>query len=408
MSAKSWAVLLVILFLLFGVFVAMRPGEEEGGPKNNNTPPDMPDNKTPPGEFEGIVIGIEYVVKGLGEGLRDLGIPAVKPLPDSFAWDRMQKGPDDPIDFSVTDGYVEEYQGEGFTHMVFGLKVSSSLLISPWMVDKSHPRTQAVDPDYESHYSNWVRSLVERYDMDGEEDMPGLKYPVTHFEIGVEFSSYQPEPTEAYLRTLELGYEAAHDASDDVVVGNSAFLVSPVFKDDPGPAEYEAAFAENMRGTAGKGLADIRMVLDRPDIFDVINMHNLGWPYEIERIVTWLDYETGNRGYSKPVIISDTVPTSFAGLGSATRCEGANLAGLLPPATEADRCRLAEYFKRLTNKDQASLDWLRRFLAADTAQRVVIAAEQGIGLLTRHSRGIYPGQLSPSSRPPPGTPAGAE
>ena len=340
---------------------------------------------------EEIIIGVEYVISGLGEGFSDLGIPAVKPLPEHFSWDKMQKGPNASIDFSFTDKYVKEYQDSGFTRIIFGLRTSANFLISEWMIAEEYPKTQAVKPQYYSRYSNWVRSLVERYDKDGVADMPGLKYPVRHYEIGVEFSSYQPEPTEVYLKTLELGYNAAHEACADVVVGHSAFLVTPVFRDDPSPDEYEKAFAENLVGTAGKGLRDIRMILDRPDLFDVLNVHNLGWPYEIESIVKWLKYETSQRGYSKPMIISDSAPTSFAGLGIATKCEGNGLSVMLPPATEADRCRLAEYFKKLIDNDPEYIGWLRRFLAGDVVQRVVVAAEQGIELIDTAFTGDLPG-----------------
>jgi hypothetical protein len=394
----SKGIIAIVLIVIIGLVIAsatMRvPDTNPGTPINTdtttNTETQTQTTVTPPMESKEIIIGVEYVVRGLGEGFGDLGIPAVKPLPDSLTWDKMQKSSDDPIDFTITDRYVEEFQDNGFTHIVFGLKVSGNFLQDPWMIDETHPKTQAVDPGLYSHYGNWVRSLVERYDMDGVQDMPGLRYPVKHYEIGVEFSSYQPEPTDVYLKTLELGYKAAHDAYDEVIVGHSAFLVTPVFRGDPDPDEYEEAFAENILGTAGKGLEDIRMVLDRPDLFDVLNIHNLGWPYEIERIVKWLNYETQNRGYSKPIIISDTLPTSFAGFGPATKCEGDKLAILFPPASDEDRCRLAEYFQKLVDMDQEYIDWLRNFLAGDVVQRVVIAAEQGIELIDTAFTGDLP------------------
>ncbi len=392
-------ILLAVLILVGGLiaFFAKSPTSRPTpspalSPSAASTPTPIP-TVFPEGEGE-IIIGVEYVVPGIGDAFSDLRIPAVKPLPGSFSWDKMQKNPNASIDFSFTDKYVKEFQDNGFTQIVFGLRTSSNLLIDPWMIDKEYPKTQAVDPRYYSNFTNWVRSLVERYDKDGVDDMTGLKYPVRHYEIGVEFSTYQPEPTEVYLKTLELGYKAAHEASDEVIVGHSAFIVTPVFRDNPNPNEYEEAFAENLVGTGGKGLKDIRMILDRPDLFDVLNVHNLGWPYEIEQIVSWLDYETAQRGYSKPIIISDTAPTSFAGLGAATVTEGKNLAVMLPPATEADRSRLAEYFKKLISNDTGYINWLRNFLASDVVQRVVIAAEQRIGLVDTAFTGDLPGATS--------------
>ncbi|HEX9862660.1 MAG TPA: hypothetical protein VGB11_05180 [Candidatus Bathyarchaeia archaeon] len=390
-------ILLVVVILVGGLitFFAQSPmsrSTPSPTPIAAPTPTPIP-TVFPDGEGE-IIIGVEYVVPGIGDAFSDLRIPAVKPLPGSFSWDKMQKNPNASIDFSFTDKYVKEFQDNGFTQIVFGLRTSSNLLIDPWMIDKEYPKTQAVDPTYYSAFANWVKSLVERYDKDGVNDMPELKYPLKHYEIGVEFSSYQPEPTEVYLKTLELGYKAAHEASDQVIVGHSAFLVTPVFRDNPNPNEYEKAFAENLVGTAGKGLKDIRMILDRPDLFDVLNVHNLGWPYEIEQIVDWLKYETSQRGYSKPIIISDTAPTSFAGLGPATVTEGKNLAVMLPPATEADRSRLAQYFKKLISNDTGYINWLRNFLAGDVVQRVVVAAEQRIGLIDTAFTGDLPGATS--------------
>ena len=54
---------------------------------------------------------------------------------------------------------------------------------------------------------------------------------------------------------------------------------------------------------------------------------------------------------------------------------------LSSPATEDDRCRLAEFFTRLLDKDPATLAWTRGFVAADHVQRSVIAAEQGIRVI---------------------------
>jgi hypothetical protein len=395
---QTMVALLLVVLIFVGSLIAFFAKPPTPQPTSTPTPtaastPTPVPTVFPDGEEE-IIIGVEYVVLGIGNAFSDLGIPAVKPLPGSFSWDKMQKNPNASIDFSYTDKYVKEFQDNGFTHIIFGLKTSGNLLFDPWMIDKEYPKTQAVDPNYYSAFSNWVKSLVERYDKDGVNDMPGLKYPVKHYEIGVEFSSYQPEPTEVYLKTLELGYKAAHEASDQVIVGHSAFLLTPVFKDNPNPNEYEQAFAENLVGTAGKGLKDIRMILDRPDLFDVLNVHNLGWPYEIEQIVRWLNYETAQRGYSKPIIISDTAPTSFASLGSATITEGKNLAVMLPPATEADRNRLAQYFKKLISNDPEYINWLRNFLAGDVVQRVVVAAEQRIELIDTAFTGDIPGATS--------------
>lgn len=385
----KWLLIIVVLFLAVNLIRQGFNSDRKNRDNNRQSDNQSAINLNKSGKE--ILIGVEYVINGIAKDFKDLGIPCVKPLPGSFSWDKMQKSSDSPIDFSFTDKYVKEFQATGFTCLIFGLRTNSNLLIDPWMVDKNYPKSQAIDPKYYQQFSTWVKSLVERYDHDGVADLAGLKYPIYHYEIGVEFSSYQPEPTEVYLKSLELGYQAAHEASDKAIIGHSAFLATGPMSKNPGPAEYGKAFRENSLGTAGKGLNDIRKILDRPDVFDVINLHNLGWPYEIEDLVKWISYETSQRNYTKPIIISDTVPTSFAGMGPATVCSGKKLASIFPPAKEADRCRLAEYFKKLINKDEQHLNWLRRYLAADTVQRVVIAADQGIELIDTAFTGDLPG-----------------
>ena len=100
-------------------------------------------------------------------------------------------------------------------------------------------------------FAAWVHSVVERYDGDGVDDMPGLIRPVRYYEIGVEFSSYEPEPVADYLAMLETGCHAAHEAHTDAVVMHAAFLTATAFADIPGPDGYEARRGRPPRRAAG-------------------------------------------------------------------------------------------------------------------------------------------------------------
>ena len=67
----------------------------------------------------------------------------------------------------------------------------------------------------------------------------------------------------------------------------------------------------------------------------------------------FLRHEMKQRSCDKPLIISDTTPTPFIAWGPATRATGRpqQLGIVVPPATEADRPRLAAYFTKLVDKD---------------------------------------------------------
>jgi len=321
-------------------------------------------------------IGVEYVQPGMAATLAGSGAPAAKHFPDAYAWGRMQAAADAAIDFSVTDRFVCEYQLAGFAELVMALKP-----YSPWGsrgADDWSPLPEHLDA-----YSSWVAAVVERYDGDGVADMSGLLRPVTVYEIGVELSTYEPEPIEHYLEMLERAHQAAHQAFAGVRIAHAAFLTTTAFRGAPTPAEYEAAFAAVDARIMYHSLADIRAVLDRPDLFELANLHSLGEPDEIPNMVSWLRWEMEQRGYERPIIISDTATTPFIAWGPATRCTGqpAQLGIVVPPAVEADRCRLAEYFTRLVSGDAEAVRWTRAHAAADLVKKVTLAAEQGIELI---------------------------
>jgi len=370
---------LVSRSLLLGAAHACGPGAAAQGPA---TAP------LAPGRFagDGIVVGFEYALldnprlaAGMASAFAETGIPGMKHYVESVQWGNMQASPDAEIDFERFDRFVREYQAHGFTELTISLRPHS-----PWASKDVRPLTStdaSPKPEYRDLFQAWVEAVIERYDADGVDDMEGLRWPVRRVEIGNELSSYEPEPVEEYLETLRLAYEAAHRASDEVRVGHAAFLFAPVDMDVDDPAEYDVAWETTRRVDNHHDLADMRAVLDHPDRFDFINLHNLGDPYEIEDLMRWVRYETGRRGYEKPVVISDTTPTSYVGWGPANRCTGRPLGVIARPATEADRCRMAAYFTRLLDGDPAALAWTRGFVAADQVQRTVVAAEQGVRLI---------------------------
>jgi len=338
-----------------------------------------------PGRFagDGIVIGLEYALADTERAtvakakvFAETGMPGMKNIGEAVAWGAMQAGPTAPINYDKVDWFVREYQRNGFTDLTLPLKPHCRWGSKDSRLLKTTNPTPK--PQYVEHFKRWVGGIVERYDADGVDDMPGLRWPVRVVEIGTEFSSYEPEPVAQYLAMLEIAYKEAHRVYPEVVVTHAAFLTTPVDLDVARPADYPRVWRETKRHDTHHEFKDLQAVLDRPDLFDVINLHNLGSPYEIEHQMRWLAWEMRQRNYRKRVIISDTLPTSYIAWGPATTCKGNPLGILIPPATEADRCRLAAFFTKLVDKKPATLAWTRGFVAADHVQRAIIATEQGI------------------------------
>lgn len=333
-----------------------------------------------------IRVGIEYAMLDTpymaaqhAAAFRELGLPAVKPFCEHVEWGEMQKSAEDAIDFTRMDAFFREYQKAGFTDVTVCLKSHSAWASRLRLFQFTlNPLPK---PQYWDLYEAWVRAVVERYDGDGVDDMPDLAQPLRYVEIGSEFSSYEPEPVAQYLELLQRAYRAAHRAWPEVQVAHAAFLTTPVdLSRAREPQDYDRVFAETTVRDTAHGLADIRAVLNRPDLFDAVNVHALGDWREVEHIAQWLRWEMGRREYSKPILVSDTMPTSYVAWGPATVCdEPPSMMGILiPPAVEADRCRLADFFTRMVSGDRATVEWTRAFVAADHVKRVMAAAESDV------------------------------
>lgn len=328
-----------------------------------------------------IIIGVEYAMPGVAKTFAELGVPAFKGYPDELPWGKMQPTKEARIDFNFLDRLVKEYQDAGFRHATIVLKAKS-----PW-ASRDNARNYAPKPEHWGDFEKWVKAVVERYDHDGKDDMPGLKYPIRYYELGSEFSTFEPTPTPDYLETLERAHKAAHSAYDRVVFMHAAFLTTSVFKDHPAPDKVDAAFAELEKRTNKrilfKSLGDIRAVLDKHKFFDAVNFRALGDAYEIEDTAAWLRWEMKQRKIDKPLIITDTMPSPLIAWGPATIPKGlpALMGIVLPPATENDRPRVAEFFKKLVAKDSDTLAWTHSFVAWEMVKKVVVAAEQKIELI---------------------------
>jgi len=343
-----------------------------------------------PGLALPILVGVEYaLIESPGHAERvarlvaPLGADAAKPPCSQVEWGQMQRSPGALIDFRRLDGFVRGFQDAGFRELVVCLGSRSPWGSRPGAPGRFRPASPTPRPERMGAFAAWVATVVERYDGDGIRDMPGLRRPVRIFEVGGDFSSGGTGPPDAYLAMLERAHHAAHGASPDVIIAHAAFDTTGAFADDPEPAAYTRAFAQVSERIAIRGLAELRQVLDRPDLFDAINLHAHGDPGEIDAMLDWLGYETGQRGYVKPVIVSDSAANPLLGWGPATGCsEAPHRQGLvLYPATEDDRCRLAAHFQALVAGEATAVEWTQAFTASDAVKKVVVAASRDVWLI---------------------------
>jgi hypothetical protein len=148
--------------------------------------------------------------------------------------------------------------------------------------------------------------MVERYDADGKNDMPGLRYPVRYWEIEAEWGTFWPASVDEYLTLLRVARDAIAQADPDAQVILQGFLFWGIFEGDPDAPELERRLSDPMFGSKRRALlATATQVLGYPDLFDVVEYHSLSDWTEVFATARFLRAEMHKHGYEKPLWAGD-------------------------------------------------------------------------------------------------------
>jgi len=338
-------------------------GDDDSATGDDDTADDDP--------WPAFALGVEYAELGLATTYAPTGVTWTKTRLESFAWGEVEASP--PVegvhtyDWSCTDAYIAEYQGAGFTNVQSYLSP-----LSDWgSVDVA--TDLMVQPAYMDDYRAWVRALIERYDGDGVDDMPGLIAPVRTWVVGGEWSEFWPsDDHEDYLALAEATAEEARAAYPDVRLGTIPLLMWEVFEGNE-PTEEE--IEERLAGTPlmHNSFEGIQAILDRSDLFDYVAVHSLGDYTEIPPTVDWLRSEMSARGYNHPIWFDDAFP--MGGL--------ANFLGFpaLYPVTDDQQDAIWDTIEAIALFEEPGysegLPWLLGLAGSGTVKKVVTALGEG-------------------------------
>ncbi len=165
---------------------------------------------------------------------QELGLSWDRPHPGPFSWDKIEPT-QGSYDFSGPDALVKNAQSLGV-----------SILATIWPFAEWDQEYWMGQPDWEaSHgfeqelplsrykphdmeaYKAFVKALVERYDGDGIDDMPGLTMPIKHWEVLNEpetsdwaLLNFFKGDAADYLEVLQATWEAVKEADPEAVVLN--------------------------------------------------------------------------------------------------------------------------------------------------------------------------------------------
>jgi len=192
------------------------------------------------------------------EKIEETGGTWLRPNFGYFVWGVMQKDENASIDFSKTDEVVYNAQKHSL-HLLITLfpfadwdqkaygekcKVSANDGMLPRRKGGPGLTYYRCNPNNWAAYEKWLTAVVERYDGDGKEDMPGLETPIHYYEIGNEpdltlgkdpkseegFVFYLDSP-EHYAELLQKSYTSikAADNKNQILIAGAAG-VQPEFQ----------------------------------------------------------------------------------------------------------------------------------------------------------------------------------
>jgi len=337
-------------------------------------------------------LGVGYAARGLARVYSELGAQFTKvPL---VSWGRTEPRP--PIggrhnyQWSLLDKLVKEYQDQGFRQMVV-LKASS-----PWASDtvrasRAHrgPGKGAVSappkPKHKDDYHQWVAAIVERYDGDGEHDMPGLRYPILHWEVEseVQHEGYWRGTAQEYGEMLRIAYDAVKAACPSAKVVLAGINLGELFLGGPSPEELQKRI--DALPSLHKHAADfVRYTLTLVDYYDEIELHYNRHYSTITHELAWVRSELAKHDTDKPIWAGDAISTPWLFSTSERH--------LLPYSSQA-------IFDHLTQRrDSDVVRWFRAEQARISVKKIAAGAAAGL-------RGIILELLQDWSPPTSGKPA---
>lgn len=323
--------------------------------------------------------GVEYANHGLAKGYAALGadwtkIPhitweTIEPRPPvkgrhSYRWERL-------------DDLVTEYQLHKFNILML-LKSRSAWGMSKSFTRKKGFPNRSAPPkqEYVDYYADFIRSVVERYDADGIDDMPNIRMPILHYEIESEAqnAAFWDGTSQDYVKMLRTAYVAAKDACPDVEIVLSGINLASFVYDMPTEDQLQQRIDEGGRNSAliiRKKISFIRESLKAKDSYDSVEFHSLGDYRSIAGSVDWIRKEMRKNGDEKPIWIGDavSVPLLMA-FGTALKFH---------PFMPANG---KEIYQAIKNKSASghreNLQWYRAKQAENLVKKFVVAMHLGL------------------------------
>ena len=228
--------------------------------------------------------------------------------------DRPRKGVHN-YHWAALDRAVSVWQKYGF-HITISLRLSKGWFAGPIKYHPAGLKLKKTDrlpaAQYMDDYRAWIAALVERYDGDGRADMPGLREPILHYQVGNEYANpaFWTGTPDDYRILLEETAQAARRASPEVQIISNGIRWNDLFHNDPNAELFEerfAAFLESLPSDVwreawqrSRYITELTVALAND--YDILDAGGNG-PYETASAgyMAWVQKELAKSGLSTTI-----------------------------------------------------------------------------------------------------------
>lgn len=315
-DAKNWQLLVRLMDRLEPALAALTP------PPGTPEPAAIASRGTSRkiGDFS---FGLEYARPGIAKLYTDIGANWIRigPVPWWIVEPKPPQGGKPQYDWTRLDRFVAEYQAAGFENAQMLVTCKSN-----WATVRSASKQFAVQkgdsgerglgdgpevatppkPEYWNHYAKFISSIVERYDADGRDDMPGLKFPVRLIEIETEcqHEAYWQGTIDEYGQLLQTAYRAAKSANPQTKIVLCGLNLGDMFDDAPDTA-LVAGRIKRLGPKLQQWFRNIEKLLTFHESFDAVEFHYNFAPKGCYGTVEWIRTQMRKNGYEKPIWAGD-------------------------------------------------------------------------------------------------------
>lgn len=255
------------------------------------------------------------------------GITSVKTL--CGTWQVCEPAPPDSdgthhYNWSAFDSIVVLEQASGITEFCIWLGTESTWGTCPHWASYETTNRRRPLPEHEQDYIDWVRAVVERYDHDGVDDAPGLRYPVLYYMVESEAQQFfyfegcsGATHLQDYIDVLRMAHRGIKAACPTARVGLAACLFGDGWDDFPDSATIRDRarvgdslfWATQGDSTVTRSYRFMAGMLAQDSLYDFITFHPLTWWTGYIGQVATIRHIVDSLGVPPKVIIADDAPS---------------------------------------------------------------------------------------------------